>query len=215
MSKQDGTLEYQCRTSGVVVEKMDEYIETDQCVKACGVDRKSLGISSDTLLDPHFLNRLCSPACYEKCPNVVELYFNMAEGEGVFLPYLCEQERSHPHRAMSELSSSGPSYAFSYGPDSKESSTKFHTPSPVSKEIPKKVQDTFTHASAPSPFSKEASRKFHETFATNSAHGPISKEITREFHDTFAPAFAPGRASKEITRKFHDTFAPAFTPDSF
>lgn len=61
---------------------MAEYIETDQCAKACGVDRKSLGISSDTLLDPYFLNRLCSPACYEKCPNIVELYFNMAQGEG-------------------------------------------------------------------------------------------------------------------------------------
>ncbi|KAH0995357.1 hypothetical protein GBA52_019221 [Prunus armeniaca] len=34
MSKQDGTLQYQCRTSGEV-EKMAEYIETDQCVKAC------------------------------------------------------------------------------------------------------------------------------------------------------------------------------------
>ena len=78
----DGSVEYQCRTSEVVVERMAEYIETDQCVQACGVDRNSVGISSDALLEPQFTAKLCSPACYQKCPNIVDLYFNLAAGEG-------------------------------------------------------------------------------------------------------------------------------------
>uniref|UniRef100_A0A803QGB5 PAR1 protein n=1 Tax=Cannabis sativa TaxID=3483 RepID=A0A803QGB5_CANSA len=36
----DGGVEYQCRTSEVVVERLAEHIETEKCVKACGVDRK-------------------------------------------------------------------------------------------------------------------------------------------------------------------------------
>ncbi|XP_030926055.1 uncharacterized protein LOC115952863 [Quercus lobata] len=110
----DGSVEYQCRTSEVVVERMAEYIETDQCVQACGVDRNSVGISSDALLEAQFTAKLCSPACYQKCPNIVDLYFNLAAGEGVFLPELCERQRSSPHRIMSELLSSG----FAPGPTS-------------------------------------------------------------------------------------------------
>lgn len=78
----DGGVEYQCRTSEVVVERMAEYIETDQCVESCGVDRSSVGISSDAFFEPQFTGKLCSPACYQKCPNIVDLYFNLAAGEG-------------------------------------------------------------------------------------------------------------------------------------
>lgn len=82
MAKNDGSVEYQCRTSEVMVEGLAEYMETDECVNACGVDRKSVGISSDALLEPQFMGKLCSPNCYQKCPNIVELYFNLAAGEG-------------------------------------------------------------------------------------------------------------------------------------
>lgn len=78
----DGCVEYQCRTSEVVVERMAEYIETDQCVEACGVDRNSVGISSDAFFEPQFTGKLCSPACYQKCPNIIDLFFNLAAGEG-------------------------------------------------------------------------------------------------------------------------------------
>lgn len=92
-----GGVEYQCRTSEVVVERMAEYIETDQCVEACGVDRKFVGISSDALLEPQFTAKLCSPACYQKCPNIVDLYFNLAAGEGkncsfATVSYLCQNQ---------------------------------------------------------------------------------------------------------------------------
>ncbi|KAK6943559.1 PAR1 [Dillenia turbinata] len=103
----NGETEYQCRTSEVVVERMAEYMETDECVSACGVDRNSVGISSDSLLEPQFTAKLCSPACYQNCPNIVDLYFNLAAGEGVFLPDLCEAQRTNPHRSMLVILSSG------------------------------------------------------------------------------------------------------------
>ncbi|CAN1275614.1 hypothetical protein LINPERPRIM_LOCUS15761, partial [Linum perenne] len=65
-------VEMQCRTSEIMVERMAGHIETDECVNACGVDRNST----------QFTAKLCSPACYSKCPNIVDLYFNLAAGEG-------------------------------------------------------------------------------------------------------------------------------------
>ncbi|PWA87789.1 PAR1 [Artemisia annua] len=101
-----GTVEYQCRTSEVMVEIMSGYIETDECVRACGVNRNATGISSDALLDKNAIVTLCSPPCYQRCPNIVDLHFNLAVGEGLSLPDLCEQQRNHPDRAMIELLSS-------------------------------------------------------------------------------------------------------------
>jgi len=126
---------YQCKTSEVVVERMSGYIETDDCVRACGVDRKTVGISSDALLEPQFISRLCSPACYQNCPNIVDLYSNLAAGEGGYLPFLCENQRRNPRRAMVELMSS----RAAPGPVSLELSDTAATP----VESP---------ASAPSPF---------------------------------------------------------------
>ncbi|MFQ6623279.1 hypothetical protein Gotur_001744 [Gossypium turneri] len=99
----DGDVEHQCRTSEVVVERMADYIESDECVAACGVNRNSIGISSDSLLDQQFTAKLCAPACYQNCPNVIDLYFNLAAGEGVFLPDLCNAQWSNPRRSMVDV----------------------------------------------------------------------------------------------------------------
>ncbi|WVZ17609.1 hypothetical protein V8G54_010591 [Vigna mungo] len=48
----DGGVEYQCRTSEVVVERMADYIETDQCVEACGVDRNSVELCEKQKTNP-------------------------------------------------------------------------------------------------------------------------------------------------------------------
>ena len=127
--------EYQCRTSEVVVERIKDHVETDQCVKACGVDRNSVGISSDALLEPQFAGKLCSPECHQNCPNIIDLYFNLAAGEGVFLPDLCQVHRSNPRRAMAELMSSGAA------------------PGPVAGETSSKLDATAAPASAPAPMS--------------------------------------------------------------
>ncbi|XP_022738325.1 uncharacterized protein LOC111291045 [Durio zibethinus] len=105
--KRSGEEEYTCGTSEIEADKIKNWIETDQCVKACGLDRKSFGISSDSLLESRFTEMLCSPQCHNSCPNVVDLYFNLAAGEGVFLPKLCEAQEAHARRGMAEILSSG------------------------------------------------------------------------------------------------------------
>ncbi|CAL9766137.1 unnamed protein product [Musa acuminata subsp. burmannicoides] len=44
------------------------WVETDECVAACALDRGIVGISSDALLDADFMRKLCSPDCYHGCP---------------------------------------------------------------------------------------------------------------------------------------------------
>lgn len=78
----NGNMGYQCKTSEIVVTNMNEWIEDDECTNACGVDRKSVGISSDSLLEPRFIAKLCSRSCFDNCPNIVDLYHNLAIGEG-------------------------------------------------------------------------------------------------------------------------------------
>ncbi|CAN8279211.1 unnamed protein product [Cochlearia groenlandica] len=91
---------YTCRTSTVEVEGIVNHVESDGCVAACGVDRNTVGISSDTMLEKGFAAKLCSPACLDYCPNILDLYFNLAAGEGAFLPDLCDAQRTNPHRSM-------------------------------------------------------------------------------------------------------------------
>ncbi|KVH94664.1 uncharacterized protein LOC112517639 [Cynara cardunculus var. scolymus] len=105
--RNNGNVEYQCKTSEIHVKNMKEWIESDECTNACGVDRMSVGISSDSLLDPRFLSKICSSSCYENCPNIVDLYHNLAIGEGVFLSNLCDVQRRMPRHAMTQLLSSG------------------------------------------------------------------------------------------------------------
>ncbi|KAI4347555.1 hypothetical protein L6164_008360 [Bauhinia variegata] len=105
--KRTGEEAYTCRTSEIEADKINNHIETDECIKACGLDRKSLGISSDSLLESRFTQKLCSAQCYQGCPNVVDLFFNLAAGEGVFLPKLCEAQGENSRREMAELRSSG------------------------------------------------------------------------------------------------------------
>ncbi|OWM75614.1 uncharacterized protein LOC116195603 [Punica granatum] len=106
--RRSGEEVYTCRASEIKADAyLRDYVETDHCVSACGVDRKSLGISSDSLLEAHFTQKLCSTPCYEYCPNIVDLYFSLAAGEGVFLPKLCEAQKGDVRRGMSEIRSSG------------------------------------------------------------------------------------------------------------
>ncbi|KAI4380046.1 hypothetical protein MLD38_006275 [Melastoma candidum] len=110
----DGSMQMECKTSPVTVGFMEEWIETEDCIKACGLDRKSLGISSDNLLGHGFIKTLCSRDCYQNCPNIADLYSNLALAEGGFLPDICLLERN-PKRMMKELENpsdaSGPSAA--------------------------------------------------------------------------------------------------------
>lgn len=136
--KRSGQEVYSCRASDIEADnKLKDWIETEQCIKACGLDRKTFGISTDSLLESTFTRKLCSPQCYDNCPNVVDLHFNLAAGEGnyiyttsfyvkrqrlihciyayqncfwctgVFLPKLCEAQGANVRRQMAEFRSSG------------------------------------------------------------------------------------------------------------
>ncbi|KAG6640151.1 hypothetical protein I3843_10G144400 [Carya illinoinensis] len=163
MASDNGKVEYQCKTSEVLVNGMTEYIETDKCVEACGVDRKTVGISSDALLDAKATTKLCSPDCYQMCPNIVDLYFNLAAGEGGYLPELCEKQRSNPHRSMSEFLGSG----VAPGPVSGSPRSNSHGRS-MSELLRSGV------APSPGPVSGSPSRKLYETvpFYVSAAAAP-------------------------------------------
>ncbi|KAK4426297.1 hypothetical protein Salat_1398200 [Sesamum alatum] len=101
-----GKANYTCKTSEVLVEKLSGYIETDQCVNRCGLLRGSVGISSDAFLSSDFIAHLCTPACYQGCPNIVDLFSNLAASEGISLPTLCQNQMKN-HRGMLAILSNG------------------------------------------------------------------------------------------------------------
>ncbi|ONK76860.1 uncharacterized protein A4U43_C02F590 [Asparagus officinalis] len=74
--------EYECGTSDIGVARISAHVETDECINSCGVDRNSVGISSDLLTELRFLDRLCSPECFQRCANIIDLYYNLAAAEG-------------------------------------------------------------------------------------------------------------------------------------
>ncbi|MBA0558675.1 hypothetical protein Golob_015685 [Gossypium lobatum] len=105
--KRSGEDEFTCRTSEIEDDKINNWTEIDKCVKACRLGRKSFGILSDSLLKSRFTEMLCSPQCYNSCPSVADLYFNLAAGESVFLPKLCEAQGANTQRGLAEIRSSG------------------------------------------------------------------------------------------------------------
>ncbi|CAA2981451.1 Hypothetical predicted protein [Olea europaea subsp. europaea] len=124
-------MDFQCKTSEVVAINLHDYIEADECVDACGVDRKSVGISSNTLVDSHFTVKLCSPECYQNCPNIVDLYYNLALGEGAFLLDLCISQQANSRRSMTQIQSSGTAFGPIYAAASSMSAAS-PSPSPFS-----------------------------------------------------------------------------------
>ncbi|GJU80753.1 putative PAR1 protein [Tanacetum coccineum] len=105
--RRSGEEVFVCSTSQIDTDKLTNWIETDECLEACGLNRNVLGISSDSLLESKFTQKLCSTQCYNGCPNIVDLYFNLAAGEGVYLPSLCQTQGDNKRRGMSEIRSSG------------------------------------------------------------------------------------------------------------
>ncbi|KAL6620337.1 hypothetical protein ACP70R_035476 [Stipagrostis hirtigluma subsp. patula] len=94
---------HRCQTSAVGAgEDLSGWVESDACVRACGVDRAALGlpVASDAAEDRRFALALCSPACRDACPNIVDLYATLAAGEGMSLPALCEAQMNAGNRRM-------------------------------------------------------------------------------------------------------------------
>ncbi|EES19622.2 hypothetical protein BDA96_09G166400 [Sorghum bicolor] len=87
-----------CQTSASAVG-----VETDACVRACGVDRAVLGLPIASAMaegDRRSFSALCSSACRDVCPDVVDLYATVAAAEGMSLPLLCEAHNKAGNRRM-------------------------------------------------------------------------------------------------------------------
>lgn len=70
-----------CETSEISVgdDSPIEYIETEQCVRACGVHKMTIGFARSTNLPTdQFMSKLCSWECKHNCPNLVDLYNNVS-----------------------------------------------------------------------------------------------------------------------------------------
>ncbi|KAL8115416.1 hypothetical protein AgCh_022053 [Apium graveolens] len=150
-----GNTEFQCKTSDVFAENVAQWIEDDHCVEACGVDRKTVGISSDSLSEPRIIASVCSTACYDNCPNIVDLYYNLALAEGAYLPNLCKARNAVPRREMSQLLAWAPlsGNAESYG-----SSAWTPAPTPIPVSPPINAESDESGAWAPVPTSVEPFR---------------------------------------------------------
>ncbi|KAK4437456.1 hypothetical protein Salat_0079500 [Sesamum alatum] len=108
---EQGKTSYMCKTSEVLVEKLSGYIETKQCVNACGLQREGVEISFDTFLSSKFTAHLCSSACYHNCPNIVDLLLNLTADEGVSLPNICKNHKEIYRTMYKILSSDSPAAA--------------------------------------------------------------------------------------------------------
>ncbi|GAA0142153.1 hypothetical protein LIER_03115 [Lithospermum erythrorhizon] len=95
---EDGITDLQCQTSEVVAHSMKEHIENEQCIDACGLERLSIGISTDSLAETNSVRSLCSADCYQHCPNIIDLFDTLALAEGASLHARCKtvQSRSQP-----------------------------------------------------------------------------------------------------------------------
>ncbi|KAL5744612.1 hypothetical protein ACOSQ2_027728 [Xanthoceras sorbifolium] len=102
--KRSGVEAYSCATSEIEADKLKNWTETDQCIKACGLDRKSLGISSDSLIDSSSTQKLCSPRCYDSCTNIVDLFFDLV---AVYLFPNYVKQKKQMNTGICEIRSSG------------------------------------------------------------------------------------------------------------
>ncbi|WMV51921.1 hypothetical protein MTR67_045306 [Solanum verrucosum] len=85
----------------------DEDLSTNVCAFAISTSGKRCLLENSAGRNGKVEYQFCSPACNKNCDNIVDLYFHLAAGEGVFLPELCKKQKNGPHRTMIELSSNG------------------------------------------------------------------------------------------------------------
>lgn len=99
----------ECKTSEIDSERLSGHIENEQCMTTCGLGRRTVVTSNDPFLSPQFTARLCAPACYHNCPNIVDLYSNLELGftVGLSLPALCNKLNGFSTRSMAAVPSIG------------------------------------------------------------------------------------------------------------
>ncbi|KAL3700134.1 hypothetical protein R1sor_018156 [Riccia sorocarpa] len=86
---------YMCQKSDIPVgeDSPVEYVESDECIEACGAERLTVGFSTDAFTTTGFTSKLCSRRCRDNCPNLIDLYSNIVAGEGTTISELCSEHR--------------------------------------------------------------------------------------------------------------------------
>lgn len=88
LEKSNVTGDFYCRTSDMDANEFTNHEETDECIAACGVDRKTIDISPEALKELTLVSKLCSPSCYDFCPNIVAFHFDHILNSGtIILPF--------------------------------------------------------------------------------------------------------------------------------
>ncbi|KAH7438390.1 hypothetical protein KP509_04G013000 [Ceratopteris richardii] len=85
-------------TSSIIAEKPKGLLESDQCIKTCGLQRLSVGFSTDALMEDETVQKLCLSDCRKKCPNINDLFTKLAEGEGIDLDSMCKDVKEKIQR---------------------------------------------------------------------------------------------------------------------
>ncbi|KAI5054818.1 hypothetical protein GOP47_0029963 [Adiantum capillus-veneris] len=88
-------VQFECKTSSVIVTPFADWIETAECLLLCGLDRLTIGISTDFVGDLGLQEMICSSMCQRNCPNIVDIFSNLAIGEGLNLQNLCKDGGTH------------------------------------------------------------------------------------------------------------------------
>ncbi|CAM6128538.1 unnamed protein product [Calypogeia fissa] len=100
----DGSVTYNCQTLKFQLQFGSDrnspslrspYIETDECVNACGLKRMTVGISTTDDQLSHsgrggFREKLCSPKCKQSCANIIDHYDTITAVQGEDLNGICE-----------------------------------------------------------------------------------------------------------------------------
>ncbi|KAI5063952.1 hypothetical protein GOP47_0020622 [Adiantum capillus-veneris] len=118
----DNTMQvYRCQTSSVETKVKGGWIEAEECIEACGLDRMTVGLFSQPAFDPRLF---CSSRCSRSCSHLHDLLRPLHEGrpgsssadvddvcfDGDRHPHLLELElKIHGGRALAEVPSPAPS----------------------------------------------------------------------------------------------------------
>ncbi|KAF3328287.1 PAR1 protein [Carex littledalei] len=100
--RQSGGTTYQCKTTdlevekvpkqfGAPMEKISNHIETEACVRTCGLEDSTVGILSyhSLMMDSKIKTKLCSPSCQENCENLCIIVVKSYER---YFDITCSQE---------------------------------------------------------------------------------------------------------------------------
>ncbi|MCO5581579.1 hypothetical protein L7F22_035467 [Adiantum nelumboides] len=96
-------IQFECTTSSVLASPFANWIETAECLLFCGLERLTIGISTDFIGDLGLQKMICSSMCQKNCPNIVDVFSNLAIGEGLNLENICKEGEIHHFKGKEKV----------------------------------------------------------------------------------------------------------------